>query len=223
MREIAEKVSVIEEIAYQTNLLALNAAIEAARVGEHGRGFAVVATEVRKLAERSQAAAEEIGKVAGSSVKMAERAGEMLTALVPLIRKTAELVQEVAATSREQSSGVNQINKAMGQVDQVTQRNAAAAEELSSTAEEMASQAVALQQLLAFFRLGSIEEEKKEAPRPEASSEAPQRPRERSSFKEAGETAPLSTGSREGRGSEGENGPALVSAEEELDHEFKRF
>jgi methyl-accepting chemotaxis protein len=151
MRSIAEKISIIEEIAYQTNLLALNAAIEAARAGEHGRGFAVVATEVRKLAERSQKAAKEIGSLAGSSVKVAERSGQLIVELVPAIRKTADLVQEVAAASAEQSAGVEQVSKAMGIVDQVTQRNASAAEELSSTAEEMASQAESLQQLMAFF------------------------------------------------------------------------
>jgi len=153
MKAIAEKITIIQEIAYQTNLLALNAAIEAARAGEHGKGFAVVATEVRKLAERSQVAAKEVGGLAGSSVRVAEHSGQLLGELVPAIRKTAELVQEVAAASNEQSSGVSQMNKAMGQVDQVTQRNASAAEELASTAEEMASQAEALQQLMAYFRI----------------------------------------------------------------------
>jgi methyl-accepting chemotaxis protein len=151
MKSIAEKISIIEEIAYQTNLLALNAAIEAARAGEHGKGFAVVATEVRKLAERSQKAAKEIGSLAGSSVQVAERSGQLIVELVPAIRKTADLVQEVAASSAEQSAGVEQVSRAMGVVDQVTQRNASAAEELSSTAEEMTSQAEALQQLMAFF------------------------------------------------------------------------
>ena len=146
MRSIAEKISIVEEIAYQTNLLALNAAIEAARAGEHGRGFAVVAAEVRKLAERSQAAAKEIGGLAASSVKVAERSRQLLGELVPSIRKTSDLVQEVAAASLEQSSGVAQINRALAHVDQITQRNASSAEELSSTAEEMASQADAMHQ-----------------------------------------------------------------------------
>ena len=152
MKSITEKINIIDEIAYQTNLLALNAAIEAARAGEHGRGFAVVATEVRKLAERSQVAAKEISSLATDSVKVAEQSGKLLDELVPSIQKTADLVKEVSAASREQSSGVNQINKAMSQVDQVTQRNASSAEELSSTAEELASQAEALAQLMAFFK-----------------------------------------------------------------------
>ncbi|MEW5774490.1 MAG: methyl-accepting chemotaxis protein [Thermodesulfobacteriota bacterium] len=153
MKQIAEKISIIEEIARQTNLLALNAAIEAARAGEHGKGFAVVAAEVRKLAERSGAAAAEISELSARSVAVAEKAGEMLTRMVPDIRKTAELVQEIAAASREQDAGAEQINKAIQQLDQVIQQNAAAAEEMASTSEELSSQAVQLQQTMAFFRL----------------------------------------------------------------------
>jgi methyl-accepting chemotaxis protein len=152
MKTIAEKISIVEEIAYQTNLLALNAAIEAARAGEHGKGFAVVASEVRKLAERSQIAAGDISSLTSSSVRVAERSGEVLVGLVPSIRKTAELVQEVATASREQAMGVAQVNKAMTQVDKVTQRNAAWAEELSITADQMAAHAENLQQLMSVFR-----------------------------------------------------------------------
>ncbi len=153
MKSIAEKISIIDDIAYQTNLLALNAAIEAARAGEHGKGFAVVAAEVRKLAERSQVAAQEIGQVAGSSVELAERAGRLLTEIVPSIQKTSDLVQEIAAASSEQSAGVGQINSAMEQLNQLTQQNASASEELAATSEEMSSQAEQLQQSMAFFKL----------------------------------------------------------------------
>jgi methyl-accepting chemotaxis protein len=156
MKAIASRISVIEEISYQTNLLALNAAIEAARAGEHGRGFAVVATEVRKLAEKSQVAAQEIGGLAESSVSVSERSGDLLRALVPSIQKTAGLVQEVAAASTQQSAGVTQVNKAMGLVDQVTQRNASAAEELASTSEELAAQAHTLEQTVAYFQLAAL-------------------------------------------------------------------
>jgi methyl-accepting chemotaxis protein len=153
MRQIADKIGIVDDIAYQTNLLALNAAIEAARAGEHGKGFAVVAAEVRKLAERSQVAAKEIGELAGASVRTAERAGDSLVEMLPSIRQTSELVQEIAATSKEQSAGVTQINGAMGQLNRTTQQNASSSEELAATAEEMGGQAAQLQELMAFFKL----------------------------------------------------------------------
>ena len=151
MKSIAGKIGIIDDIAYQTNLLALNAAIEAARAGEHGKGFAVVAAEVRNLAERSQVAAKEIGELAESSVEMAESAGKLLDAIVPSIKKTSDLVQEIAAASEEQSTGVGQINTAMSQLNQITQQNASASEELAATSEEMSGQAIQLQELMAFF------------------------------------------------------------------------
>jgi len=153
MRSIAERISIIEEIAYQTNLLALNAAIEAARAGDQGKGFAVVATEVRKLAERSQIAAKEIRSVAGSSVSTAERSGKLIEGMLTSVKKATELVQEVAAASTEQATGVAQMNRSMSKVDEVTQRNAASAEELSSTAAQMELQVEALRELVLFFRI----------------------------------------------------------------------
>ncbi len=158
MKDIAGRISIIEEIARQTNLLALNAAIEAARAGEHGKGFAVVAAEVRKLAERSQTAAGEISKLSSSSVQVAERAGSMLTKLVPDIQKTAELVQEISAACKEQTSGADQINSAIQQLNQVIQQNASAAEEMSTTAEELSSQAEQLQDTVSFFKVTAAAE-----------------------------------------------------------------
>ena len=154
MKEIANKISIIEEIARQTNLLALNAAIEAARAGEHGKGFAVVAAEVRKLAERSQKAAAEINQLSANTLKVSEKSGEMLDKLVPDIQRTAELVQEITAASKEQDTGAEQINKALQQLEGVIQQNASASEEMASTTEELTGQSDQLVSALSFFRTG---------------------------------------------------------------------
>lgn len=153
MKEIATRITIINDIANKTDLLAINAAIEAARAGEHGKGFATVAVEVRKLAERSQVAAREIGDLANRSVGVAERAGTLLTDMLPGIDQTASLVQEIAAASREQSSGIEQINTAVSQINQGMQAAAASSEELSSTAEELSSTAMQLQDLMQQFTL----------------------------------------------------------------------
>jgi len=163
MQTIAEKISIVQEIARQTDLLALNAAVEAARAGDHGRGFAVVASEVRKLAERSQGAAAEISALSSDSVKVAREAGDMLSKLVPDIRKTAELVEEISAACREQDIGAEQINQAIQQLDKVTQQNSAASEEMAATSEELASQAEQLQSTISYFSLDG--QERLSAPR----------------------------------------------------------
>ena len=158
MKDIAGKISIIQEIARQTNLLALNAAIEAARAGEHGKGFTVVASEVRKLAERSQIAAGEISEKSSRTVELAEQAGSMLDRLVPEIRKTAELVQEISGASREQDIGANEINRALQQLDQVVQQSAGSSELLSDTSNALAGQSDQLRQSVNFFKLADTVE-----------------------------------------------------------------
>lgn len=173
MKKIADKISIIEEIARQTNLLALNAAVEAARAGDHGKGFAVVATEVRKLAERSQLAASEINELSGSSVSIADKSGKLLEQIVPNIQSTAKLVQEIAASSIEQNSGAGQVNSAIQQFNQVIQQNAAGAEEMAASSDELSSQAENLRDAIGFFKIGNTSLTKSLGQRPKHVVEPP--------------------------------------------------
>lgn len=152
MKEIAEKIVIIEEIARQTNLLALNAAIEAARAGENGKGFAVVAAEVRKLAENSGMAAAEISALSASSVTVAEQAGEKLNEMIPYIQDTTTLVQTIATSSREQSEGISTINTAIEQMEQAIQMSASATEEMASAASHLADQGKQMQNVMGYFQ-----------------------------------------------------------------------
>jgi len=153
IQNITNKISIINDIAFQTNILALNASVEAARAGEHGKGFAVVAQEVRKLAERSNIAAEEIAKLSKDSLTVSEESGIILENLTPEITRTAELIQEIAAASGEQSVGVDQVNNALNDLNQIIQQNAASSEELASNAEELASQAELLKDMVSYFKI----------------------------------------------------------------------
>ena len=160
--KIADIIGVIDGIAFQTNILALNAAVEAARAGEQGRGFAVVASEVRNLAGRSAEAAKEIKGLIGTSVanvsegcKLVEQAGSTMDEIVVSVRRVADLMREVTTASQDQTSGIEQVNQAVGQMDQVTQQNAALVEEAAAASQSLEQQAKGLMHVVSVFKLGS--------------------------------------------------------------------
>ncbi len=158
MKSVAEKITIIGDIAFQTNILALNAAVEAARAGEHGRGFSVVAAEVRKLAERSKFAADEIHNLVNGGLKVSQEAGEKSRLLVPDIEKTTQLIKEISAASLEQKTGAEQINMAMQNLNLITQENASSSDELTQSAEQLAVLADSLKEAVSFFTIGEEEE-----------------------------------------------------------------
>ncbi len=225
MQQITEKIMIIEEIATQTRLLSLNATIEAARAQEHGKAFSVVAAEIRKLADTTKKAAEQINTLANSSKTVSVQAGEMLATLVPSIQQTAEFVTEISASTAEQSTGTEHINFAIQQLDQITQQNAAIAEEVASAASTLLSYAEQLQEAIKFFKI--TEEAEEEFEEIEAVKTPPEKPQAAPSRKEKVKRGQNDSAEKLQRSKKpfrmGKRHQAPLPESDELDEDFVRY